>query len=95
MTQQLAETPGPTEPGIPSMTVSLLDVSALTPEVRALLRDRGRLTPIEAAELYGPARLPRLYTPAEALALVAELERRGYAARADTVSNSTPEELAL
>ncbi|NLF03861.1 MAG: hypothetical protein GX593_02460 [Actinomycetales bacterium] len=83
MTQQLVEPPGPTEPVARNVTVSLLDVSALTPEVRRLLRDQGRLTAVEAAEFYGPARLPHPFTADEARTLVAALERLGIAARSE------------
>ena len=83
MAQQLAEMPGPTEPGVRNTTVSVLDVSPLTPLVRALLRERGRLTAVEAAEFYGPSRLPRTYSVAEARELVGALERLGIAARAE------------
>ena len=70
MTQQLDDSPGPTEPVVRDVTVSVIDVSVLTPEVRALLRVRGRLTALEAAEFYGPARLPRVYSSAQARDLV-------------------------
>ena len=83
MAQQLIETPGPAEPVVRNVTVSVLDVSPLTPQVRTLLREQGRLTAVDAAEFYGPARLPRVYSGAEARDLVRALERLGIAARAE------------
>lgn len=83
MVQQLAEVPGPTEPGVRNVTVAVLDVSPLTPQVRALLREQGRLTALESAEFYGPSPLPRTYSKDEARQLVAALERLGVAARAE------------
>ncbi len=80
---QLADSPVPTDPGVRNVAVSVLDVSAPTSKVRALLRDRARLSAVEAAEFYGPARLPHPFTRAEARALVAALERLGIAARAE------------
>lgn len=88
MAQQLVEPPGPTEPVVRNVTVSVLDVSPLTPSVRALLREHGRLTAVEAAEFYGPSRLPRAYSADEARALVGRLERLGIAARAEETGHS-------
>lgn len=81
MAQQLIEPPGPTEPAARNVLVSVLDVSPLTPDVRALLREQGRLTVVEVAEFYGPSRLPHAYSAAEARTLVSSLERLGVAAR--------------
>lgn len=83
MAQQLIEPPGPTEPVVRNVTVAVLDVSPLTPVVRALLREQGRLTAVEAAEFYGPSRLPHTYSADEARELVRALERLGIAARAE------------
>lgn len=80
---QLAETPGPVADGVRNVTVSILDVTAPTPELRALLRDRAGLTAAEAAEFYGPARLPHGFSAAEARSLVSALERLGVAARTE------------
>ena len=98
MVQQLVEPPGPTEPVVRNVTVSVLDVSPLTPVVRALLREQGRLSAVEAAEFYGPARLPRAYSAAEAHDLVERLERLGIAARAEEAAQqweTTADEPAL
>lgn len=80
---QLAEVPGAAQSGARNVTVSVLDVSAPTPAVRALLRVRAGLSALEAAEFYGPARLPRAFTVEEARALVEALEALGVAARAE------------
>ena len=74
---------GPSQPEVRTVTVSVLDVSPLTPKVRAVLRKLGGLSPLEAAEFYGPARLPRSFSAATARELVAALERLGVAARAE------------
>lgn len=83
MTQQLVEPPVPTDPETRNVTVALLDVSAPTPQVRALLRERAGLSAVEAAEFYGPARLPGAFSATEARELVAAFERLGVAARAE------------
>jgi len=65
------------------VAVVLLDVTAPTPELRTLLRERAGLDALEVAGFYGPARLPRAFTVEEAAALVTALERLGVAARTE------------
>jgi len=83
MTQQLEDAPEAAEPAARSTLVVLLDVTQLSPTARTLLREQGHLTLTEAAEISGPARLPRAFCDAEARALVAALEELGIAARAE------------
>ncbi len=83
MAQQLVDPPVPAESVVRNVLVAVLDVSPLTPQIRTLLREQGRLTAVEAAEFYGPARLPQVYSVAEARDLVRALERLGIAARVE------------
>jgi len=84
MAQPTVSSAAPIEPAPRAAKVSLVDVTALTPRARALLRDQGRLTASEVAALYGPTQLPQRYSETEARALVAALERLGIAARWDS-----------
>jgi len=83
MAQPTVSSVAPIEPAPRTTKVSLVDVTVLTPRARALLRKQGRLSASQVAELYGPAPLPQTYTETEARALVAALERLGFAARVE------------
>lgn len=90
MAQPTVSSVTPVKPELRTTKVSLVDVTALTPKARALLRKQGRLSASEVAELYGPARLPQTYTLAEARELVAALEKLGYAARVERDEPASP-----